>query len=186
MLKLKLQYFGRLMWRTDSFEKTLMHGRWKVEEEGDHRGWDGCMASPTRWTWVWVNSGSSWWTGKSGVLQSMGSHRVGHNWVTELNWTESCPGTRVPTCNHAPSPLWFWPAGLWLGSVPNSAWFLLKGGRSARASSPGIPDCLPILGISSLLLMEYPILPTGQASDLLLLPWFSLALSFSLSMPSPP
>ena len=53
--------------------------------EGDDRGWDGWMASPTRWTWVWVNSRSWWWTGKPGVLQSMGSQRVRHNWATELN-----------------------------------------------------------------------------------------------------
>ena len=49
------------------------------------------MASPTQWTWVWVSSGSWWWTGKSGVLQSMGSQRVGHNWVTELNWSDPHP-----------------------------------------------------------------------------------------------
>ena len=61
--------------------------RLKVGGEGDNRGWDGWMASPTQWTWVWVNSGSWWWTGKPGMLQSMGSQRVGHNWVTELNWT---------------------------------------------------------------------------------------------------
>ena len=46
------------------------------------------MASPTRWTWVWVNSGSWWWTGRTGMLQFMGSQRVGHNWAAELNWTE--------------------------------------------------------------------------------------------------
>ena len=56
--------------------------------EGDDRGWDGWMASLTRWTWVWVNSRSWWWTGKPGVLQFMGSQRVGHDWATELNWTE--------------------------------------------------------------------------------------------------
>ena len=55
-------------------------------EEGDDRGWDGWMASPTRWTWVWVDSGSWWWTGRPGVLRFMGSQRVGHDWVTELNW----------------------------------------------------------------------------------------------------
>ena len=55
--------------------------------KGDNRGWDGWMASPTRWTWVWVNSGSWWWTGRPGVLQFMGSKRVGHDWTTELNWT---------------------------------------------------------------------------------------------------
>ena len=56
--------------------------------EGDDRGWDGWMASVTRWTWVWVNSGSWWWTGRPGVLQFMGSQRVKHDWVTELNWTD--------------------------------------------------------------------------------------------------
>ena len=53
--------------------------------EGDDRGWDGWMASPTQWTWVWASSGSWWWTGKPGVLQSMGSQRVGHDWATELS-----------------------------------------------------------------------------------------------------
>ena len=56
--------------------------------EGDDRGWDGWMASPTRRTWVWVNSRSWWWTGRPGVLWFMGSQRVGHDWGTELNWTE--------------------------------------------------------------------------------------------------
>ena len=56
--------------------------------EGDDRGWDGWMASRTWWTWVWVNSGSWWWTGRPGVLQFMGSQRVGHDWATELNWAE--------------------------------------------------------------------------------------------------
>ena len=55
--------------------------------EGDDRRWDGWMASLTRWTWVWVNSGNWWWTGRPGVLQFMGSQRVGQDWVTELNWT---------------------------------------------------------------------------------------------------
>ena len=56
----------------------------KMGEEGDDRGWDGWMALPTRCTWVWVSSGSWWWTGKPGVLQPMGSQRVRHDWVTEL------------------------------------------------------------------------------------------------------
>ena len=59
--------------------------RLKVGGKGDDRGWDGWMASPTRWTWVWVSSGRWWWTGKPGVLQPMGSQRVRHDWVTELN-----------------------------------------------------------------------------------------------------
>ena len=57
-------------------------------EEGGDRGWDGWMASPTRWTWVWVNSGSWWWTGRPGVLRFMELLRVGHDWATELIWTE--------------------------------------------------------------------------------------------------
>ena len=84
MLELKLQSFGHLMLRTDSCEKTLMLERLKVGGEGDNRGWDG-WASPTRWTWLWVKSGSWWWTGRPGVLQSMGSQRVRHDWVTKLN-----------------------------------------------------------------------------------------------------
>ena len=60
--------------------------RLKVGGEGDDRGWDGWMASTTWWTWVWVGSRSWWWTGKPGVLQPMGSQRVGHDWATELNW----------------------------------------------------------------------------------------------------
>ena len=86
MLKLKLQYFGHLMWRTDSLDETLMLGK---IEGGRRRGgqrWDGCLASPTRWTWVWVNSGSWWWTGNPGMLKSMGSQRVRYDWATELNW----------------------------------------------------------------------------------------------------
>ena len=54
--------------------------------EGDDRGWDGWMASRTRWTWVWVNSGRWWWPGRPGVLRFMGSQRVRHDWATELNW----------------------------------------------------------------------------------------------------
>ena len=87
MLKLKLQYFGHLMRRVDSLEKTLMLGG-IGGGEGDDRGWDGWMASLTRWTWVWVNSRSWWWTGRPGMLQFMGSQRVGHDWMTELNWTD--------------------------------------------------------------------------------------------------
>ena len=58
--------------------------------EGDNRGWDGWMASLTQWTQAWVDSGSWWWTGRPGVLQFMGSQRVGHDWATELNWMDQC------------------------------------------------------------------------------------------------
>ena len=87
ILKLKLQYFGHLMLRADSFEKTRCLERLRAGGEGDDRGWEGWMASPTQWIWVWVNSRSWWWTRRTGVLQSVGSQRVGHNWVTEVNWT---------------------------------------------------------------------------------------------------
>ena len=60
-----------------------------AEGEGDDRGWDGWMASLTQWTWVWINSGSWWWTGRPGVLRFMGLQRVGHDWATELNWSFS-------------------------------------------------------------------------------------------------
>ena len=87
MLKLKLQYFGHLMRRVDSLEKRL----WCWEGlgaggEGDDRGWDGWMASLTRWTWIWVNSGSWWWTWRPSVLWFMGSQKVGHDWATDLIW----------------------------------------------------------------------------------------------------
>jgi len=86
MLKLKLQYFGHLMRKADSFEKTLMPGK---IESGRRRGWqrmrwvDGITNSMTQ---VWVDSSSWCWIGKPGVLQFMGLQRVRHNWVTELNW----------------------------------------------------------------------------------------------------
>ena len=81
MLKLKLQYFGHLThWKRPLGWERLKAG------EGNDRGWDCWMASLTRWSWVWASSGNWWWTGKPGVLQSMGSQRVRNDWATELNW----------------------------------------------------------------------------------------------------
>ena len=91
MLKLKLQYFSHVMRRVDSLEETLILGGIGGRRSEDDRGWNGWMASLTRWTWVWVNSGSWWWTGRPGVLWFMGLQRVAHDWATELNWT-SPPG----------------------------------------------------------------------------------------------
>ena len=93
MLKLKLQYFGHLMWRTDSLQKPLMLGK----TEDGRRGWQ-------RTIWLygltdsmdmsWVSSGSWWWTGRPGVLQPMGSQRARHDWATELNWAEERQSTQ--------------------------------------------------------------------------------------------
>ena len=82
--------------------------RLKAGEEREDRGWDGWIASSTQWTWVWVNSGNWWWTGRPGMLQSMGSHRIGHDWVTELNWTDP----------FSPKPLSFPGCHITLSRVP--------------------------------------------------------------------
>ena len=88
LLKLKLQYFGHLMQRTDSFEKTLMLGKIEGGRRRGRQRMRWLEASPTQRTWVWVNSGSWWWTGRPGILQSTGSQRVRHDWATELNWSQ--------------------------------------------------------------------------------------------------
>ena len=94
MLKLKLQYFGHLMWRIDS--SPWCWERFKAGREGDDRGWDGCMVSPTRWTLVWASCRSWWWTGRPGALQSMGSQsRTRLRDWTELRcklWKHKCNG----------------------------------------------------------------------------------------------
>ena len=82
MLKLKLQYLVT-HWKIPWCWEGLGAGG-----EGDDRGWDGWMASLTQWTWIWVNSGSWWWTGRPGVLWFIGSQRVRHSWATEMNWSE--------------------------------------------------------------------------------------------------
>ena len=84
MLKLKLQYFGYLMWRLTHWKRPCCWKRLKAGGEGDDRGWDDWMASPTRRTWVWVSSRSWWWTGKPCMLQSMGLQRVKYYWETKL------------------------------------------------------------------------------------------------------
>ena len=84
------------MQRTNSLENILMLGKLKTGGEGDDRGWDGWMASLTWWTWVLASSGSWWWTGKPGVLQSTESQRVKLDWATELNWTVFSQNPSVP------------------------------------------------------------------------------------------
>ena len=95
-------FFGRndakaetlVLWPPQFEELTHWKSLWcweglRAGGEGDDRGWDGWMASPSWWTWVWEKSRSWWWTGRPGVLQFMGSQRVEHDWVTELNWTDT-------------------------------------------------------------------------------------------------
>ena len=88
MLKLKLQIFGYLMRRTDSLEKTRCWERLKVGGQGDNRGWDGWMASPPWWAWVWASSGSWWWTRMLGMLHPWG-HKESDT-TERVNWTENC------------------------------------------------------------------------------------------------
>ena len=83
-----------ILWLPDAKNWLIEKDPWcwerlKAGGEGDERGWDGWMASPTLWTLVWVSSRSWWWTGNPGMLQSMGLERVRHNWAIELNWIES-------------------------------------------------------------------------------------------------
>ena len=96
-LKLKLQYFGYLMWRTDSLVKTLMLGKIEGRGEQDDIGWYIWMASPTQWTWVWASSGSWWWT----VAAVREVAKSGHDWATKLNWTDM-----FLYMYHVLSPLW--------------------------------------------------------------------------------
>ena len=88
MLKLKLQYFGHLMWRVESLEKTLMLGGIGGRRRRGRQRMRWLDPSLTRWTWVWVNFRSWWWTGRPGVLWFMGSPRVGHDWATDLIWSD--------------------------------------------------------------------------------------------------
>ena len=88
MLKLKLQYFGHLMEELTHLKRPWCWERLRAGREGDDRGWDGWMASPTQWTWVWVDYGSWWWTGRPAMLCGSWGHKESD--MTEwLNWTES-------------------------------------------------------------------------------------------------
>ena len=92
-----------LIWKDPDVGKD-----WRPEEKGK-TGWDGWMASPTQWAWIWVNSSNWWWTGRPSLLQFMGSQRVGHDWVTELNWTEWASLVAQLVKNlHAMRETWIW------------------------------------------------------------------------------
>ena len=87
-LKLKLEYLATWCKELTYLKRLWCWERLEAGGEGDNRGWNGWMASLTWWTWVWASSGSWWWTGKPGMLQSTGSQRVGQDCATELNWSE--------------------------------------------------------------------------------------------------
>ena len=86
--------------------------------EGDDRGWDGWVASLTRWMWVWVNSGSWWGTGRPGMLQFLGSQRVGHDWATELNWTSMWWTSLVAQMVKNLPAMWETWVQSWVGKIP--------------------------------------------------------------------
>ena len=108
MLKLKLQYSGYLM---QNLKRHWCWERLKAGGEGDNRGWDGWMASLIQWTWVCASCERWWWTGRPGMLRSMGSQRAGHDWATELNWVLKNPPTNCR--RHGRS--WF---DSWVRKVP--------------------------------------------------------------------
>ena len=157
ILKLKFKYFSHLIWRTDSFERPWCWERLTLWGEGDDRGRDGWMVSLTQWTWVWVISGSWWWTARPGVLKSIGLQRVRHTWATELNWIGSLHVCEWKSLNY-----------VWLFATP---WTIVHGILPARITglsslsspgdlpNPGIKPRSPILQADSL-----PAEPQGKHS----------------------
>ena len=117
----QLQYFGHPMRRCKElthWKRPWCWERLKAGGEEDGRGWDGWVASATQQTWVWVNSRNWWWTGRPGVLRFMGSQRVGHDWATDLIWSElqhvrlPCPPRSPGVCSNSwPLSQWcYWPS----------------------------------------------------------------------------
>ena len=145
---LTLQYFGHLMWRNDSLEKTLMLGKIEGRRRRGYRGWDGWMASLTGWTWVGASSGSWWWTGKPGVLQSLRVQRVGYSWATELTMLSAQSLQSFPTlcdlwtvAHQAPVPMRFSRQECWHG---------LPCPLPGDLPNPGIEPRAPALQVDSL------------------------------------
>ena len=121
MLKLKLQYLVTWCKELTHLKRPRCWERWKEGEEGDDRGWDGWMSSSIRWTWVWVNSRSWWWTGKPGMLPSMGLQRVRHDWVIELNWTDQIASLKFKSLHIFTNGVWMYPFHIFLSSVGDVA-----------------------------------------------------------------
>ena len=121
--------------------------RLRAGGEGDDRGWDGWMASPTQWTWVWMHSRSWWWTGRPGVLCFMGSQRVRHDWVTELNYSTSLElqAFFTPTPPHTPLfPFYLWALSHLWAAAPGPGQKSLDAWPGSRAymerEFPGTPE----------------------------------------------
>ena len=116
------------------YKRPCSWERLKAGGEGDDRGWDGWMVSPTQGTWVWENSGSWWWTGKPGVLQSMESQRVRHFWATELNWTPFSFLKSYHFCQREWGPLTIqWPS---LPSPSLTSYSLIGKKKESRTHTP--------------------------------------------------
>ena len=143
MVKLKLQFYGPLMQKTDSFEKTLMLRTTEGREEGDDGGWDGWMAALTPWTWVWGSSGCWWWRGKPGMLQSMGWQGVGYDWAIQLNWTDFSL-TRGPNISGFCAILFFTESDFTFSTWNIHNWVLFPLWLSLFILSVAISPLLPI------------------------------------------
>ena len=113
ILKLKLQYFGHLMWTANTLEKTLIREKIEDRRRGDNRGWDGSMASPTQLAWVWASSRIWWRTGKAGMLQSIGSQSQ----TQPIDWTTTYISL-VAQMVKDPSAMWENWVQSWVGKIP--------------------------------------------------------------------
>ena len=185
MLKLKLQYFGHMMQRTNSFKKTLILGKTEGRRRRGRQRMRWFLASPMRWTWVWANSRSWWWTGKPGVLQSMGLHRVGHDWATELNWSFNfhfLSSAIYPLISLMSDPLWsleLWSSRLhcpWDSPGKDNGLcchFLLQGIFQTWGSNPCL-ICLLHWKVGSL-----PVAPPGKSSFMMVVQLLSCVWLFA-------
>ena len=132
MLKQKLQYFGHLRWRANSLEKTVMVGKIEGRRRGN-RGWDGWMASPIQWTWVWANSGNSEGQGNLACCSPWGG-RVGHNWVTEQHHYCVCVCVSVCVCTPMLSHVWLFVTPMDCSPPGSSVHWTIKEGTLERVA----------------------------------------------------
>ena len=184
MLKLKVQYFGHLMQKTDSFEKTLMLGKTESRKgRGDDRGWDDWMASPTWWTWVWASSRRWWRTWKPGVLDS--GVAKSQTWLS--NWMITTK-KQIGACLVGTSPAFAWPRAL----PPSSALSFLH--FCARSSTKVLPPSTSTFSPSPHYAAQHPALYSHCSPEIALSNvtsvnscWFSSSLldfsATSLTMP---